>query len=179
MLTVTNIFLLNLSIADLCVAFFCVYQNLSLYLLSNWIFGDFLCRMYHFIHAMSYTASVCIHVVIAIERYLALVKPFWARVLLTSHRLRMVIIAVWFLSAFACSPRLFIYKTIVSNFGTSKSILVTNTARILTCFYFVQIMRTKAKRIKRKFFASSPTSCTIPKSTMSATLPFSLHCLSY
>ena len=124
MLTVTNIFLLNLSIADLCVAFFCVYQNLSLYLLSNWIFGDFLCRMYHFIHAMSYTASVCIHVVIAIERYLALVKPFWARVLLTKHKLRLVIVAVWFLSAIACSPRFFIYKTIVSYFTTSKFLLL-------------------------------------------------------
>lgn len=120
MLTVTNIFLLNLSIADLCVAFFCVYQNLSLYLLSNWIFGDFLCRMYHFIHACSYTASVCIHVVIAIERYLALVKPFYARVMVTKHRLRIVIVAVWLISALACSPRLFIYKTIVSYYSLSK-----------------------------------------------------------
>ena len=68
MRTTTNFFLINLAIADLCVGLFCVYQNLSLYLSSGWAFDDFLCRMYHFIHALSYTASVCILVVIAIER---------------------------------------------------------------------------------------------------------------
>ena len=175
MLTVTNIFLLNLSIADLCVAFFCVYQNLSLYLLSNWIFGDFLCRMYHFIHAMSYTASVCIHVVIAIERYLALVKPFWARILLTKHRLRLVIIVVWCVSALACSPRFFIYKTIVSYFTTGKLIFVTKN---INCENF----NSKASIVpvtsnsKRRSCVWSRTSCTIRKFTMFATSPFSLPC---
>src|SRR6218665_1633979 len=67
-LTPTNIFVLNLAFADLCVAIFCVYQNLSLYLVSEWIFSDLLCRMYHFVHAISYTASVSIHVAIALER---------------------------------------------------------------------------------------------------------------
>ena len=116
-LTPTNIFVLNLAFADLGVAIFCVYQNLSLYLLSEWIFSDLLCRMYHFVHAISYTASVCIHVAIALERYLALVRPFWARVFLTRTRLRTVIITVWLLSALACLPRFLIYKTITSHFN--------------------------------------------------------------
>ncbi len=116
--TTTNFFLFNLAIADLCVALFCVYQNLSLYLSSNWAFGDLLCRMYHFIHALSYTASVCILVVIAIERYLALVHPLWARRVLTMNKLRISIITVWILSAICCLPRLIIYGTITLEFPT-------------------------------------------------------------
>lgn len=117
MRTSTNFFLLNLAIADLCVGIFCVYQNLSLYL-GNWTFGDILCRMYHFIHALSYTASVCILVVISIERYLALVHPLWARRVLTKYKLRISIILVWILSVFCCLPRLIIYGTITLEFPT-------------------------------------------------------------
>lgn len=116
----TNIFILNLAFADLCVAIFCVYQNLSLYLLSEWIFSDVLCRMYHFVHVVSYTASVYIHVAIALERYLALVKPFWARIVLTKARLRLIIICVWIFSAFVCLPRFLIYKTMSARFFLCK-----------------------------------------------------------
>ncbi len=116
--TATNFFLLNLAIADLCVALFCVYQNLSLYLASEWAFGDLLCRMYHFIHALSYTASVCILVVISIERYLAVVHPLLARRLLTLNKLKITIVVVWLISAVCCIPRFFIYGTVTIEFDT-------------------------------------------------------------
>ncbi|KAH9363766.1 hypothetical protein HPB48_020102 [Haemaphysalis longicornis] len=73
MRTITNFFLTNLAVADLCVGLFCVYQNMSVYLMDEWPFGDFLCRMYFFIQALSYTASVGILTVICVERYIAIV----------------------------------------------------------------------------------------------------------
>ena len=39
--------------------------------------------MYHFINGLCHTASILILVVIAIERYMALVYPFMSRQLLT------------------------------------------------------------------------------------------------
>lgn len=79
MRTTTNFFLVNLAIADLCVGTFCVYQNISLYLMEKWIFGNFLCKMYHFVHGMSYTASILILTVISVERYLAICHPMWSK----------------------------------------------------------------------------------------------------
>lgn len=79
MRTTTNFFLVNLATADFSVGLFCVYQNISLYLMERWIFGDFLCRMYHFVHGMSYTASILILTVISVERYLAICHPMWSK----------------------------------------------------------------------------------------------------
>lgn len=79
MRTITNFFLTNLAVADLCVGLFCVYQNLSLYLTTHWAFGDFLCKMYHFVHSLSYTASIAILIVISVERYVAIVHPMLSK----------------------------------------------------------------------------------------------------
>ncbi|XP_064486718.1 trissin receptor-like [Ornithodoros turicata] len=111
MRTITNFFLTNLAIADLCVGIFCVYQNLSIYLMDEWPFGDFLCRMYFFVQALSYTASVGILTVICVERYIAIVHPMWSKHVITLRRLRMVVFVVWLVSACFCSPRLFMCGT--------------------------------------------------------------------
>ncbi|CAN8025637.1 unnamed protein product [Ixodes persulcatus] len=106
MRTITNFFLTNLAVADLCVGLFCVYQNLSIYLMDEWPLGDFLCRMYFFVQALSYTASVGILTVICVERYIAIVHPMWSKHVITIRRLRIVVLSVWLVSAGFCSPRL-------------------------------------------------------------------------
>ncbi|KAK8776412.1 hypothetical protein V5799_030234 [Amblyomma americanum] len=111
MRTITNFFLTNLAVADLCVGLFCVYQNMSVYLMGEWPFGDFLCRMYFFIQALSYTASVGILTVICVERYIAIVHPMWSKHVITIRRLRIVVLSVWLISAGFCSPRLIMCGT--------------------------------------------------------------------
>ncbi|XP_050030735.1 trissin receptor-like [Dermacentor andersoni] len=111
MRTITNFFLTNLAVADLCVGLFCVYQNMSVYLMGEWPFGDFLCRMYFFIQALSYTASVGILTVICVERYIAIVHPMWSKHVITLRRLRIVVLSVWLVSAGFCSPRLIMCGT--------------------------------------------------------------------
>ncbi|XP_076320146.1 trissin receptor-like [Tachypleus tridentatus] len=113
MRTVTNFFLVNLAVADLCVGMFCVYQNLYNYLATSWSLGNFLCKMYHFVQSLSYTTSIGILTVICIERYIAIVFPMCKKRLITLRRLRFVIIVVWLLNAVYCSPRLFMFGTSV------------------------------------------------------------------
>uniref|UniRef100_A0A6P4E9F1 Beta-2 adrenergic receptor-like n=1 Tax=Drosophila rhopaloa TaxID=1041015 RepID=A0A6P4E9F1_DRORH len=86
--SITNFFLANLAFADFCVGLFCVMQNLSIYLIESWVFGEFLCRMYQFVHSLSYTASIFILVVICMERYFAIVHPITCKQILTAARLR-------------------------------------------------------------------------------------------
>ncbi|CAG7686783.1 unnamed protein product [Allacma fusca] len=112
MRSITNFCLANLAFANLCVGVFCIYQNLSTYLIASWVFGDFMCKMYHFINSLSYTASILILVVICIERYLAIIHPIRSRQILTINRLRASIVAVWIVSAIYCSPRLYYITTI-------------------------------------------------------------------
>ncbi|XP_035218203.1 trissin receptor-like [Stegodyphus dumicola] len=111
MRTITNFFLTNLAVADLCVGLFCVYQNLSFYLTTHWAFGEFLCKMYHFIHSLSYTSSIAILIVISVERYVAIVHPMLSKQVMTLRRLRIVSATVWLVSAAYCSPRLIMYGT--------------------------------------------------------------------
>ncbi|XP_017787417.1 PREDICTED: allatostatin-A receptor [Habropoda laboriosa] len=108
----TNFFLANLALADFCVGIFCIYQTLFNYLINSWLFGDFLCKLYMFVHAFSYTASVLILVVVCVERYLAIVYPIKCRSVLTRSRLQMVIGLVWTVAAIYASPRFFYVETL-------------------------------------------------------------------
>ncbi|XP_060829846.1 trissin receptor-like isoform X1 [Bombus pascuorum] len=110
--SITNFFLANLAVADFCVGIFCVYQTLTNYLMNSWRLGDFLCKVYMFVHALSYTASVLILMVVCIERYLAIVYPIKCRSVLTRSRLQLVIGIVWIVAAIYALPRFFYVETI-------------------------------------------------------------------
>ncbi|KAG6454092.1 hypothetical protein O3G_MSEX008464, partial [Manduca sexta] len=119
--SITNFFLANLAVADLCVGVFCVFQNLSIYLVPSWVFGNFLCKMYQFIHSLSYTASIFILVVICTERYFAIIHPITCKQILTSTRLRLVILGVWVTSAAYSAPKFIWVETITNNLGDGNT----------------------------------------------------------
>lgn len=118
---VTNFFLANLAVADLCVGIFCVYQTLTNYIMNSWLLGSFFCKLYMFVHALSYTASIMILVLVCIERYLAIVHPIKCRSILTRSRLRIIVMIVWILAAVYASPR-FIYVDTIHHELNSGSI---------------------------------------------------------
>lgn len=67
----------------------CTYlKGFKLLIFCSWIFGSFMCKMYHFISSLSTTASILILVVICIERYLAIIHPMRCKQMLTLNRLR-------------------------------------------------------------------------------------------
>ncbi|XP_066138340.1 trissin receptor-like isoform X2 [Euwallacea fornicatus] len=108
----TNFFLGNLAFADLCVAVFCVYQNLFNYIVESWILGDFLCKMYVFIQSLSNSASIVILVVICVERYLAILHPISSKQILTTIRLRIVMVVVWITCILYSVPKFFWGNTV-------------------------------------------------------------------
>lgn len=112
--SITNFFLANLAVADFCVAVFCVYQNFFMYIVTNWILGEFLCKMYLFIQSLSNTASIFILVAICAERYFAIIYPITSKQILTPRRLKLKILAVWVTSILYSLPK-FIWGNIVMN----------------------------------------------------------------
>lgn len=72
MRTVTNYFIVNLSVADTMVSLFNVLFNFIYMLNSNWPFGEVCCKMSQFISVLSVTSSVLTLMAISIDRYLNL-----------------------------------------------------------------------------------------------------------
>ncbi|RWS05673.1 uncharacterized protein B4U79_09554 [Dinothrombium tinctorium] len=120
----TNILLTNLAFADFGVSIFCILQNLSLYLSSEWPLDDFMCKMYHFVQSLSYTCSVLTLVVISIERFLVIVYPLQARKALEKRKLIIALILIWLVSMLICMPRLWMFGTAFIPIGAERMVKV-------------------------------------------------------
>lgn len=70
----TNIFILNLSVADLCFLLFCVPFQATIYSLPEWVFGAFLCRFGHYFSTVSMLVSIFTLVAMSVDRYIAVVR---------------------------------------------------------------------------------------------------------
>ncbi|XP_030233718.1 galanin receptor type 1b [Gadus morhua] len=69
----TNIFILNLSIADLSFLLLCVPFHATIYSLPEWIFGAFLCTFGHYFVMVSMLVSIFTLVAMSVDRYIAVV----------------------------------------------------------------------------------------------------------
>ncbi|XP_050309734.1 trissin receptor-like [Anthonomus grandis grandis] len=125
--TTTNFFLANLALADFCVAIFCVYQNFLIYIVESWILGEFLCKMYIFIQSLSNSASIVILVVICTERYFAILYPITCKQILTTIRLKAIIVVVWATCILYSSPKFYWGNTVtVTTENSSETVCVLN-----------------------------------------------------
>lgn len=88
---------------------------------SSWVFGEFLCKMYQFVHALSYTASIFILMIICMERYFAIIFPITCKQILTPTRLRVS-------TYYPC------LKRIVLN---TQRIMLKNVLAFCFCFIFL------------------------------------------
>uniref|UniRef100_A0AAX7VP35 G-protein coupled receptors family 1 profile domain-containing protein n=1 Tax=Astatotilapia calliptera TaxID=8154 RepID=A0AAX7VP35_ASTCA len=73
-LSPTNIFILNLSVADLGFLLFCVPFQATIYTLPEWVFGAFLCTFVHYIFTVNMLVSIFTLVAMSVDRYIAVVR---------------------------------------------------------------------------------------------------------
>ncbi|XP_070194138.1 trissin receptor-like [Littorina saxatilis] len=88
--TRNNLFLCHLAVADLSVGLVCIIPNLIVARVMVWMprtMGVFLCKFYNFFEEFSMTVSVLLLVLIAAERYVAIIHPLKARRLFTRFRM--------------------------------------------------------------------------------------------
>ncbi|XP_041125401.1 galanin receptor type 1b [Polyodon spathula] len=72
--SITNIFIVNLSIADLSFLLVCVPFQATIYSLPEWVFGAFLCKFVHYFVMVSMMVSIFTLVAMSIDRYIAVVR---------------------------------------------------------------------------------------------------------
>ncbi|XP_066582342.1 tachykinin-like peptides receptor 99D [Prorops nasuta] len=114
MRTVTNYFLVNLSIADALVSTLNVIFNYTYMLNSHWPFGTLYCKICQFIAILAICASVFTLMAISIDRYMAIVNPLRPR--MGKRATLCVAIAIWFVGVMISLPMLLLNTTITENF---------------------------------------------------------------
>ncbi|XP_076458269.1 prolactin-releasing peptide receptor-like [Babylonia areolata] len=93
-------FLVNLAVADLIMAVFCMPFTFSFVMLGTWIFSKPMCPIVLFMQHLSVSASVFTNMAISTDRFLVVVFPLHSRVM--TARAKYVLAAIW-ACAFALS----------------------------------------------------------------------------
>ncbi|XP_012231185.2 tachykinin-like peptides receptor 99D isoform X2 [Linepithema humile] len=114
MRTVTNYFLVNLSIADAMVSTLNVIFNYTYMLNSHWPFGTLYCKISQFIAVLTICASVFTLMAISIDRYMAIVNPLRPR--MGKKATLCVAIVIWIVGVILSLPMLVFYTTYTQNF---------------------------------------------------------------
>ncbi|XP_032513055.2 tachykinin-like peptides receptor 99D isoform X1 [Danaus plexippus] len=109
MRSVTNYFLVNLSVADAMVSTLNVTFNFTYMLYSDWPFGHFYCKFCQFIAVLSISASVFTLMAISVDRYVAIMSPLRPR--LGKRATLGIAAAIWAGSSVISSPNIIYFTT--------------------------------------------------------------------
>ncbi|XP_047465209.1 cholecystokinin receptor type A [Mugil cephalus] len=104
MRTVTNLFLLSLSVSDLMVSLVCIPFTLIPNLMRDFIFGIGICKLVMYFMGVSVSVSTFNLVAISLERYSAICNPLTSRVWQTKSHAAKVITATWVASFILMLP---------------------------------------------------------------------------
>ncbi|XP_032038066.1 galanin receptor type 1 [Aythya fuligula] len=100
----TNIFILNLSIADLAYLLFCIPFQSTVYVLPTWVLGAFICKFTHYFFTVSMLVSIFTLSAMSVDRYVAIVHSRRSSTLRVSRNALMGVGLIWALSFAMASP---------------------------------------------------------------------------
>ncbi|XP_038152237.1 orexin receptor type 2 [Cyprinodon tularosa] len=103
MRTVTNYFIVNLSLADVLVTIICLPASLVVDITETWFFGETLCKIVPYLQTISVSVSVLTLSCIAQDRWYAICHPLMFKS--TAKRARKSIIAIWVVSCIIMIPQ--------------------------------------------------------------------------
>ncbi|XP_018408494.1 PREDICTED: galanin receptor type 1 [Nanorana parkeri] len=100
----TNIFILNLSIADLAYLLFCIPFQSTVYVLPTWVLGAFICKFIHYFLTVSMLVSIFTLSAMSVDRYVAIVHSRRSSAIRVSRHALLGVILIWILSIAMASP---------------------------------------------------------------------------
>lgn len=100
----TNLFILNLSIADLAYLLFCIPFQATVYALPTWVLGAFICKFIHYFFTVSMLVSIFTLVAMSVDRYVAIVHSRRSSSLRVSRNALLGVGFIWALSIAMASP---------------------------------------------------------------------------
>ncbi|KAF1496393.1 Galanin receptor type 1, partial [Eudyptula minor novaehollandiae] len=100
----TNIFILNLSIADFCFLLFCIPFQATIYTLPEWIFGAFFCKWVHYLAMATMLVSTFTLVAMSVDRYIAVVHAKRSPSICSKRNAALGVGVIWLLSLLIATP---------------------------------------------------------------------------
>lgn len=100
----TNIFILNLSIADFSFLLFCVPFQATIYSLPEWIFGAFFCKWVHYLAMATMLVSIFTLVAMSVDRYIAVVHAKRSSGIRSKRNAALGVGIIWLLSLLIAIP---------------------------------------------------------------------------
>lgn len=102
----TNLFILNLSIADLLFLLFCVPFHAVIYTTTtgNWPFGGFMCKFVHLVQFSSMVASILTLVAMSADRYMAVTYALETKHLRTPKVAFVMSCIIWLIALAVATP---------------------------------------------------------------------------
>ncbi|XP_013131531.1 formyl peptide receptor 2 [Oreochromis niloticus] len=119
-LTVTNVWLVNLAIADLIFCFTQVFFLTRMLFFDHWPFGLFLCKFYGFFKYANMFCSVFLLAVISLDRVLCIWQPVLTKRRRTLWVARMVAVCVWIAAILLSIPYFIHCQMYVDNNNLSQ-----------------------------------------------------------
>nr|XP_034963848.1 galanin receptor type 2 [Zootoca vivipara] len=134
----TNLFILNLGVADLCFIVFCVPFQATIYTLDDWIFGPLMCKAVHFFIYLTMYASSFTLTTVSLDRYLAIRYPLHSRELRTPRNALTAICLIWGLSFVFSGPYISYYQEFqVANVTVCHPIWKVSQRKVMDLCTFV------------------------------------------
>ncbi|KAM9841617.1 tachykinin receptor 1b [Aulostomus maculatus] len=109
MRTVTNYFLVNLAFAEASMSAFNTVINFVYAVHNEWYFGSVYCCFHNFFPIAAIFASIYSMAAIALDRYIAIIRPLQQR--LTSTQTRALVAVIWMLALLLAFPQYYYSST--------------------------------------------------------------------
>ncbi|XP_069354744.1 neuropeptide FF receptor 1-like isoform X2 [Maniola hyperantus] len=106
MRSVTNIFLVNLSVADLLVTLFCMPVQIAKSVTLLWYFGEVMCKTVNFLQGVAVASSVFTITAMSVDRYLAITQSLRQPWMPSRRGACSLLAALWLISFAIFAPLL-------------------------------------------------------------------------
>ncbi|CAG5108616.1 Similar to Npffr2: Neuropeptide FF receptor 2 (Mus musculus) [Cotesia congregata] len=106
MRSITNYFVVNLSIADLLVTLICMPMSVSQAISIIWNYGEIMCKLFYYLQGVAVAASVFTITAMSVDRYLAVRSPMDLHRMFNRKTTIMTIITLWFIALTIFAPLL-------------------------------------------------------------------------
>nr|XP_019959952.1 PREDICTED: galanin receptor type 1-like [Paralichthys olivaceus] len=100
----TNIFILNLSVADLSYLLCCVPFQSTIYMLPTWVLGAFICKFIHYFFTVSMLVSIFTLSAMSVDRYVAIVHARKSSSIRVARHAMLGVVLIWTLSLVMAAP---------------------------------------------------------------------------
>nr|XP_055036801.1 pyroglutamylated RF-amide peptide receptor [Misgurnus anguillicaudatus]XP_055036802.1 pyroglutamylated RF-amide peptide receptor [Misgurnus anguillicaudatus]XP_055036803.1 pyroglutamylated RF-amide peptide receptor [Misgurnus anguillicaudatus] len=106
----STFFICSLALSDLLISIVCVPATLLQHFFSNWLAGDFLCKLIPFLQVTAIATSMLTMTCIAVERFQGILYPLHVRnSYFLCHAFKMLV-GVWMVALIIAAPMLFVQK---------------------------------------------------------------------